>query len=137
MRWLSVALACVTLLVNSPASAFVSPRWSSQRDRGRKAILGSWRALSIKSHNGVPVIEPGLTIVFDKTTFRIELEGKTERGFWRVVDQDGDMIELEVTDEKGKKHDVDVLVESNTALTLYVADDDGDDEEVVRVERID
>lgn len=136
MRWLPVALACVTLLGTSPAAAFVSPRWSSQRDRGRLAILGSWRAISLKTHSGAPVLEPGLVIVFDKTSFRVELEGKAERGTWRVLDQDGAIIEIEATDATGKKHNIDVLVESNTALTLYVADDDGDDEEVVRVERI-
>jgi hypothetical protein len=137
MRWLSVALACVTLASTSPAGAFVTPRWQSTRDRGRKAIMGTWRAVTLKTHNGAPVIEPGITIVFDKTTLRIELDGKVERGTWRVVDQEGDIVELEVIDEKGKRHDVDVLIESNTALTLYVEDDDGDDEEVVRVERVD
>lgn len=137
MRWLSVALACVTLLTSSPADAFVTPRWTPPRDRSRNAIVGTWRAISYKHHNGMPQIEPEIVITFARTTLRVEIDGRIERGTWRIVDQEGDIVGIEVTDDKGKKHDMDVLIENNTALTLYVEDDDGDDEEVLRVERID
>jgi hypothetical protein len=141
MRWLSVVLAGATLLcATSPgrrADAFVTPGFSNSRERGRKALLGTWRALSYKSHNGAPVIEPPITVVFERSSMRVEAEGVVERGTWRVVDQEGDMLELQVTDSKGKTHDVDVLVEGTDALTLYIEDDDGDDDGVLRVERSD
>lgn len=137
MRWLSVVLAGATLLYATSADAFVTPGFSGARERGRKALLGTWRALSFKTHNGAPIIEPGIIVVFERATLRVETEGMIERGSFRVVDQEGDMLELQVTDAKGKTHEMDVLVEGSNALTLYVEDDDGDDDAVLRVERID
>lgn len=137
MRWLSVVLAGATLLSATTANAFVTPSFRGARERGRKALIGTWRALSLKPHNGTPIIEPNLTMSFDPTTLRVETDGKVERATWRVLDQEANIVELEVTDTKGKVHDVDVLIESSDALTLYIEDDDGDDELVVRLERLD
>lgn len=137
MRLVSVVLAGATLFYATTAGAFVTPGFSGARERGRRALLGTWRALSYKSHNGSQIFEPGITISFEKTTLRVEAEGKIERASWRVLDQEGSIVELEVTDSKGKAHDMDVLIESSDALTLYIEDDDGDDDEVLRVERID
>jgi hypothetical protein len=137
MRWWSVVLVSAQLLLSTTASAFVTPSYSGARERGRKALIGTWRALSIKAHNGAPKFEPEITITFEKNVLRVESEGDIERATWRVISQEGSIVELEITDSKGKTHDMDVLIESSDALTLYIEDDDGDDEEVLRVERID
>lgn len=137
MRWLSVVLAGATLLCATSADAFVTPGFSTSRERGRRALLGTWRTLSYKAQHGAPVIEPGIIVIFERAALRVEVDGVAERGSWRVVDQEGDMLELQVTDAKGKTHDMDVLVEGSDALTLYVEDEDGNDDAVLRVERMD
>jgi hypothetical protein len=135
MRFLSVALACATLATAMPANAFVVPRWNTLRER-RGSLLGSWRAVTYKKQSNVSVADPGITVSFDKAAVWVESSGKTEKGTWKLVTQDGDLLGVEITDDTGKAHNMDVLVESSDALTLYVADDSGDDDETLRLERI-
>lgn len=135
MRFLSVALVCATLASAAPANAFVVPRWNLARDR-RGALLGTWRTVTYKKQYSLSVADSGIVIGFDKGVMWIEHSGKTEKGSWKVVTADGDLLGLEITDDKGKHHNLDVLVESPDALTLYLEDDAGDDEETLRLERI-
>lgn len=135
MRFLSVALACATLATAMPANAFVVPRWNMVRER-RGALLGSWRAVTYKKQYNSVVADPGITVSFEKAVVWVEYSGKSEKGSWKIIAQDGDLLSLEVTDNKGKIRNLDVLVEGPDALTLYVEDDAGDDEETLRLERI-
>jgi len=135
MRFLSVALVCATLAVAAPANAFVVPRWNLARDR-RSALLGTWRTVTYKQQYKTSVMDPGIIIGFDRAVMWVEHSGKTEKGTWKVVTTDGDLLGLEITDEKGKRHNLDVLVDSSDALTLYLEDDAGDDVETLRLERV-
>ncbi len=135
MRLLSVALVCATLSASLPARAFVVPRWNAIRER-RGALLGSWRAVTYKKQYNSSVADPDITVTFERAAMWVEHSGKTEKGTWKIVTHDGDLLSVEVTDDKGKNHNLDVLVEGPDALTLYVEDDDGDDEETLRLERI-
>lgn len=135
MRLLSVALVCATLATASPANAFVVPRWNTVRER-RGALLGTWRAVTYKKQYNAVITDPGITVSFDKAAVWVEYSGKTEKGTWKIVAHDDDLLSLDITDEKGKVRRLDVLVEGPDALTLYVEDDAGDDEETLRLERI-
>jgi hypothetical protein len=135
MRFLSVALVCATLATSLPAQAFVVPRWNVARER-RSALIGTWRAVTYKKQYNVSVLDPGITISFERAVMWVEHSGKTEKGTWKIVTQDGDLLGVEVTDDKGKMHSLDVLVEGADALTLYIEDDSGDDEETLRLERV-
>lgn len=135
MRFLSVALICVTLASAAPANAFVVPRWNLARDR-RSALFGTWRTVTYKQQYKSSVMDPGIVVGFDRAVMWVEHSGKTEKGTWKVVTADGDLLELEITDDKGKRHNLDVLVDSSDALTLYLTDDAGDDVETLRLERV-
>lgn len=135
MRFLSVALVCATLTAAVPAGAFVVPRWNAARER-RAALIGTWRAVTYKKQYNASVADPGITISFERAVMWVEHSGKLEKSSWKIVSQDGDLLGVEITDAKGKLHSVDVLVEGADALTLYIADDAGDDDETVRLERV-
>lgn len=136
MRFLSVALVCATLASTAPANAFVVPRWNLARDR-RSALLGTWRTVTYKKqYANTSVMDPGIVIGFDRAVVWVEHSGKTEKGTWKVVSADGDLLELEITDDKGKRLHLDVLVEGGDALTVYFEDDAGDDVETLRLERV-
>jgi hypothetical protein len=135
MRLLSVALVCATLATALPANAFVVPRWNALRDR-RGSLLGTWRVVTAKKAFNAAVADPDITISFERAVIWIEHSGKSEKGTWKIVSQDADLLSVEVTDDKGKPHNLDVLIESPDALTLYLEDEAGDDEEKLRLERV-
>ncbi|MBI2391675.1 MAG: hypothetical protein HYV09_18950 [Deltaproteobacteria bacterium] len=133
------ALACVGAAATgaTPARAFVTPRWDAMRESRRATLLGRWSVITQKkSHSSSQVHDPGIEIVFTRTELRVERAGFSSRASWKIVRQDGDLLEVQITDAKGKHHDLDVLVEGSDALTIYVRDDDGEDEEAMRLERV-
>lgn len=122
---------------STPARAFVTPRWDAMRESRRAILLGRWSVITTKKgHSSSQVHDPGIELVFTRTELRVEARDFSSRASWKIVRQDGDLLEIEITDAKGKQHDIDVLVEGSDALTIYVRDDDGDDKEVMRLERV-
>jgi hypothetical protein len=136
MRWVGVALICATLTSAAQAAAFVVPGWNASHQRGRSAILGKWAAVAYKKQQAALITDPGITLSIERGVLWIEQGTRIERSTWRVVEQDGDLLGLELIDAKGKRHDVDVLIEGDDALTIYVQDDEWDDDEVLRLERV-
>ncbi len=92
--------------------------------------------MSIKGKHGAKADAPGLLLSFSPSALRVEHGTKVQTLLWRLVRQDADLLELEVWDEAGKRRPVDVLVEGSDALTVYVQDDDGNDDETLRLERV-
>ncbi|MGZ3420857.1 MAG: hypothetical protein ACXVEF_34245 [Polyangiales bacterium] len=140
MRRLAIAaFASAALLASSGASAFVSPRWRAHEASLRTAMIGSWQVVGGR-HKGSATTSADLDIRLDidRDTIKISnvAAGFSELAKWSYVGQEGEMVTITVEDTHGKKHEVDVLVETPDALTFYVEDDDGDDEEVIRLERM-
>lgn len=107
------------------------------KESRRSTLIGKWSAVTYKKHKGTQKVDdPGILVVFTPTEMRIEDGQWVEKATWKIVRQEVDLLGLDVLDSKGRHHAVDVLVEGSDALTLYVEDDDGDDEETVRLERV-
>lgn len=135
-RLLPYALAGATLLASTTASAFVSPRWRAHEESLRTTMIGTWQVVGGR-HKGTTAVDLDVRLEIDRENIRISDLGA---GFaalakWSYVSQEGEIVSIVVEDDHGKKHEVDVLVENPDALTFYVQDDDGNDEEVLRLER--
>lgn len=137
MRWAAAITTFALLLGVADAHAFVTPRWNAQRESRRSTLIGKWSAITYKKLKSAQKIDdPGLLIVFTPTELRVEDGSWVEKASWKIVRQEADLLGLDVVDDKGRHHAIDVLVEGSDALTMYLQDDDGDDEESVRLERV-
>jgi hypothetical protein len=135
-RLLMAAFAGATLLASSSAGAFVSPRWRAHEESLRTAMIGTWQVVGGR-HKGATTTNLDVRLEIDGENIRISDVGAGIAALakWSYVSQEGEIVTISVEDDRGKKHEVDVLVENRDALTFYVQDDDGDDEEVLRLER--
>jgi hypothetical protein len=136
MRRIAAALASAALLTTASAEAFVVPRWNAQPGRG--ALVGSWRAVSARKQQDTDR-QPQVYVAFDPAVVWIESASnpsRNTRNAWRIVSHDGDLLSLELVDAKRHVQHVDALVSGGNALTLYFINDDGDDDEVLRLERL-
>jgi len=138
MRWAAAMTLLAVLLATAPgARAFVTPRWNAQRESRRSTLIGKWSAITHKNlKTSKKLDDPGLLIVITPTELRVEDGSFVEKATWKIVRQEADLLGLDVVDSKGRHHAIDVLVEGSDALTMYLEDDDGDDEESVRLERV-
>ncbi len=129
------ALSAVVLSAVTPANAFVPPRWSFARTRGKASLLGKWRVLSAKKKN-LQKLPIDVTLEFTATTFNLSAGPSVGiGGKYEIVDQEGDMLTVAI-DEPAMKRELDVLIEGPDAMTVYLKNDDGSDEEALRLERL-
>lgn len=123
------------------ASAFVTPRYQ-RLPRARRIILGKWRVSSVRDA-GVTTPLVGLELVLEITSTTIRRVqsgvGDPTPATYEVTDQDDTSVDLLVKFPDNDAYQIDVLVDGQDALTLYVRDahDPEDHERVVRVERLD
>lgn len=136
-RSLRTVLVALSLLVPARALAFVPPSWSAQHLDRRNAMLGKWEVVSVRFKSAAPVDAPHVVVEIDPTriTFEDRGAGELTQARWRVVDEDGDMLGIEVDSSEDRTKKVDVLIEGGDALTFYVTDEDGDDDAVLRLVR--
>ncbi len=137
LRPFRVALVCsLVVLTAEPAWAFVSPRWNALHAARRSTIQGRWRVLTAKG--AAPERDLDLLVTIDATTIQLRPSHAPAIVLrYRVVEQDDEMLSLKVRRDDGEERGLDVLVDASDQLTLYLTDDDGHDEEVLRLERAD
>lgn len=133
---LGVAALGLVLLGAEPAQAFVSPRWNALQATRRSTMLGRWRVLTTKG--GVPAADLDIVVTIDATTIQVKsFDAPAAVLQYTIAEQDDEMLGLVVRRDNGEERKLDVLVDASDQLTLYLADADGNDEEVLRLERAD
>jgi hypothetical protein len=116
----------------APSVAFVPPTYRARRVDHRHALLGKWRLFSQKS-----VAKPPDTVLtIDGSTLTVSREGTNEVFSWEILEDDEDGLTLGVHQNDEKVGDVDVLLDGQDLMTIYVTADDAAFEEVLRFERV-
>lgn len=131
------AALLVTTSSTGDATAFVPPRFHAPKARAR--ILGTWRVLTMREKHGGSVVPPEAIFVRFEPTLVHRAFGKNpedDGSAYEVLDEDDSAATL-LVHTGSKKYRVEVLVETNDTITLYVDDLPNDGDEVVfRFERV-
>ncbi len=138
----AVALALAPLAsissVASEAAAFVPPRFRAARARAR--ILGNWRVITMREKFGGSIVPPEAIFVHFEPTLVHRAFGKGPEDVgsaYEVLEEDDVSATLLVHLSPTKSYRVEVLVESNDAISLFVSDLPSEGDEVVfRFERV-
>lgn len=136
--WLAVlasAFASLTLLP-APASAFVSPGYHASR--ARRTLVGTWRIVGNRKGGVAEDIDPNVRIDITTSTLhrRVGALPDPNVGRYDVLHEDDTSLDLRVTFVLDVL-DVDVLIETPDAMTLYIRSERDDDEErAIRLERV-
>ena len=124
------------MLVAPSASAFVSPGFRASR--ARRTLVGTWRIVGNRKGGVVEDIDPAVRVDITPTTLRRRVGGVVDPNFGRyeILHEDETSLDLRVTFVDDVL-DIDVLVETPSAMTFYIRSaKDDDDERAVRLERV-
>ena len=130
------ACACIVSAATMPsAQAFVTPGW--QRVAQQRSILGRWMLLDVRGLGGVEP-PPNLVVEIGERTIRVFMDSdpkSPELEYRSSLDEDG-MLVIDASDASGENLEVDVLLETSEAMTVYLRHGDDDTGIAAHFERV-
>ena len=124
-------------LIAPPAAAFVSPGYHASH--ARRTLVGTWRIVGNRKGGVAEDIDPAVRIDITASTLhrRVGTLADPNVGHYDVLHEDETSLDLRVSFVL-EVLDVDVLIETPDAVTLYIRSEHDDDEErALRLERVD